>query len=77
MAVTYFDVIDPLAYSFPRDFLTMWRGSMRRVRCFVVDADIGSWAGCAEPVDADPGAKLVVCEWVVVRPVVEFLVDPT
>ena len=43
---------------------------------FVIDGMSGTRAGAAELIDTYPGEYLVIGPWVVVRPVVEFFVEP-
>ena len=60
-----------------RDILAE-RGARRisRVSDFVVNSGTGGRAGGREVVYRDPGEDLVVGPWIVVGPVMEFLVDP-
>lgn len=63
----------PRPYPVPVDLVL---AAVHVVDRLVVDPDAGGGARRAEPVEADPGAHLVVRPGVRVRPVVQLLVDP-
>lgn len=46
------------------------------MRRLVVDPQVCRRARGGEPIDGDPGQDLVVGPWVLIRPVVELLIDP-
>lgn len=46
------------------------------MRGFVIDGVSGTRTGAAKLIDTYPGKYLVIGPWVVVRPVVEFFVEP-
>lgn len=72
MADANLDTRLPLSDFVARDALTPWPAAAQ----FMIDPATGRGPGSAEPINADPGADLLIGPGIPVRPVMELLVDP-